>query len=204
MSKPDTRRRIQCCAMEAFLEYGYEAATTRCIAQKAGITAGALYKHFRTKEEIFTSLVDPVYQELSCISRRLMDEALKEIHPQSFKGFVMASDKANLDTINYIYSHFDEFRLMFNYSAGTKYENIRHMIVEQKLAYGKEFLQVLRKEGIEFNAFSDEQLHMIYSTAFTPLFEIIEHEYPYEEAIQFVSIMTEAMNFGWRLILKTK
>lgn len=202
LSRMDTPEKIRHYAKEEFLQNGYEAATTRNIAGKVGITAGALYKHFRTKEEIFNSLVEPVYKELHRISRILMDDALKEIDGSNFRKFVMASDKANLDTINYVYSHFDEFRLMFNYSAGTKYENIRNMIVNQKVAYGKEFLQVLRKEGIEYNRFNDEQLHMIYSTAFTPLFEIIAHEYPYEKAVQFVGIMTEAMNFGWKLILK--
>ncbi|WP_337473853.1 helix-turn-helix domain-containing protein, partial [Jutongia sp.] len=33
-------------AMEIFLEAGYQDASMRKIAAKAGITAGAIYKHF--------------------------------------------------------------------------------------------------------------------------------------------------------------
>lgn len=203
LDKMDTRERIRYYAKKEFLEHGYEDTTMRNIARKVGITAGALYKHFKTKEEIFASIVEPVYKKLYRISRIFMDDALKEINSGNFQKFGLVSDQANLKTIKYIYTYFDEFRLMFNYSSGTKYENVRHELVNQKVKYSKEFINVLKEKGVKFKEFNDDQLHMIYSTSFTPLFEIIEHEYTYEEAKQFVSIMTEAMNFGWKLMLKT-
>ena len=33
-------------ALQVFLEYGYENASMRKIAARAGITPGAIYKHF--------------------------------------------------------------------------------------------------------------------------------------------------------------
>jgi AcrR family transcriptional regulator len=55
---PDTRTRIQDIALALFIEQGYEATSLREIAEKLGVTKAALYYHFKTKEDIVTSLVD--------------------------------------------------------------------------------------------------------------------------------------------------
>jgi AcrR family transcriptional regulator len=54
----DTRTRIQDVALELFTEQGYEATSLREIAERLGVTKAALYYHFKTKEDIVTSLFD--------------------------------------------------------------------------------------------------------------------------------------------------
>jgi AcrR family transcriptional regulator len=54
----DTRSRIQAVALELFIEHGYEATSLREIAERLGVTKAALYYHFKTKEDIVTSLMD--------------------------------------------------------------------------------------------------------------------------------------------------
>ena len=58
MNQPDTRTRIQEVALRLFNEHGYEATSLREIADEVGVTKAALYYHFKTKEEIVTSLID--------------------------------------------------------------------------------------------------------------------------------------------------
>lgn len=58
MEQPDTRTRIQDVALRLFNEHGYEATSLREIADEIGVTKAALYYHFKTKEEIVTSLID--------------------------------------------------------------------------------------------------------------------------------------------------
>ena len=48
-----TRATILQSAKEIFLECGYQEASMRKIASRAGITPGAIYKHFSGKEEMF-------------------------------------------------------------------------------------------------------------------------------------------------------
>ena len=54
--------------MEIFLESGYQEASMRKIAAKAGITAGAIYKHFSGKEEMFDELFEASGQKLMGIT----------------------------------------------------------------------------------------------------------------------------------------
>src|SRR5689334_20747958 len=51
-----TRERILDAARQLFAENGFEAATTRDIARKAGIGTGTLFNYFGTKEAIVAAL----------------------------------------------------------------------------------------------------------------------------------------------------
>jgi AcrR family transcriptional regulator len=53
----DTRSRIQEVAFELFAEQGYEKTSLREIADRLGVTKAALYYHFKSKDEIVTSIV---------------------------------------------------------------------------------------------------------------------------------------------------
>ncbi len=59
---PAEKRREQLitAAHELFLKRGYRATTTEEIARKAGVTKGALYFHFRSKEDIMASFVKQI------------------------------------------------------------------------------------------------------------------------------------------------
>jgi len=55
---PETRReQLLRAARVLFVKRGYRATTTEAIARKAGLTKGALYFHFKSKEEIFRELI---------------------------------------------------------------------------------------------------------------------------------------------------
>src|SRR6056297_1179436 len=54
---PDEKReRIITTAAGEFAHKGYKGANTNEIARKAGISIGALYKYFKTKEDLFLSV----------------------------------------------------------------------------------------------------------------------------------------------------
>lgn len=48
----NTRAAIVEAALALFREHGYEAATMRAIAQRAGVSTGSAYYYFRSKEEL--------------------------------------------------------------------------------------------------------------------------------------------------------
>ncbi len=58
---PDTRDRIQRAAIELFVEKGVDATTVRDVARAVGISDGALYRHFTSKEELVWELFERHY-----------------------------------------------------------------------------------------------------------------------------------------------
>ena len=54
----DTANRILIQAMRIFLEKGYHGTSVDDITQAAGLTKGALYWHFRSKEDLLKRIVE--------------------------------------------------------------------------------------------------------------------------------------------------
>jgi AcrR family transcriptional regulator len=63
-TRRDTRARIQRIALELFAERGYDGTSLREIAERLGVTKAALYYHFKSKEDIVTSLVEDYFGKL--------------------------------------------------------------------------------------------------------------------------------------------
>ncbi len=70
-----TKPRIERAALEVFVRDGVDAATTRAIAIEAGVSEGALYRHFRSKDELATGLFMTIHRRLSTLIRDSANEA---------------------------------------------------------------------------------------------------------------------------------
>ncbi|WP_019637730.1 TetR/AcrR family transcriptional regulator [Paenibacillus fonticola] len=52
-----TREKIHSAAMQLFVHRGFGSTTVQDIADTAGISVGLLYRHFKTKDQLFNELV---------------------------------------------------------------------------------------------------------------------------------------------------
>lgn len=59
------RDRILAAAVDLFAERGFDGATTRAIAERAGVTQPLLNYHFSSKDELWRAAVDSVFAELN-------------------------------------------------------------------------------------------------------------------------------------------
>jgi AcrR family transcriptional regulator len=63
--RAETTRRLLDVARAQFAEYGYAHASTEAIVQLAGVTRGALYHHFGSKEGLFKAVVAEAQQAVA-------------------------------------------------------------------------------------------------------------------------------------------
>lgn len=68
---PHTSQRIEDAALELFYERGFRATTMREIALACGLTAGALYNHFSSKDQLLSQIMTRVHVDLE----RTLEEA---------------------------------------------------------------------------------------------------------------------------------
>ncbi len=73
-----TRRELLSAARDLFTEHGYTATSTNEIADRAGVTRGALYHHFAAKDELFRAVFELLEAE---IAERVAREALAGVYP---------------------------------------------------------------------------------------------------------------------------
>src|SRR3954452_2902809 len=60
LKAPQRREQLMEVATKLFARNGYEATTTAAIAEMAGVTEPILYRHFRSKQELFVAIVKAV------------------------------------------------------------------------------------------------------------------------------------------------
>lgn len=65
MTRPpsETRQRIQLVARELFTQRGVQRTSLQDIADRLGITKPALYYHFRSREDLVRSILQPLIEE---------------------------------------------------------------------------------------------------------------------------------------------
>ena len=67
----ETHQRILESGMKMFLEKGFERTNLRDLCAEAGVTTGSFYRHFTSKEDIFSFFVQPAVDEI----RKIFAEA---------------------------------------------------------------------------------------------------------------------------------
>ncbi len=77
----ERREQLLSAAHDLFLHKGYQATTTDEIARKAGLTKGALYFHFKSKEEMLLTMVRQIIdvfiqEETALVGQNLSPEQL--------------------------------------------------------------------------------------------------------------------------------
>ncbi|QKH04687.1 TetR/AcrR family transcriptional regulator (plasmid) [Bacillus cereus] len=65
MSKRDTRKRLLDAARDIFSEKGYDASTVRAISDRAGVREITLFRHFESKERLFSEVITENLKKLS-------------------------------------------------------------------------------------------------------------------------------------------
>src|SRR6266852_867826 len=70
-ARGDSRRDLMKIAIDCFARYGYQATSIDRIAKAAGVTKGALYYHFKDKEEL---LFEAVKSRVGQFERRVVGD----------------------------------------------------------------------------------------------------------------------------------
>ncbi len=157
IDKTANHEKIIAAAEKEFLTYGFADASMRRIAAAAGMSASGLYKHFASKEEMFSALVEPAYQGLVALFRQEARDQEQFIGTGDLSVWETNND-ARL-AVSCIYDHLDAFRLIICKSQGTKYESFLHdlAMLEEKMTLS--FMEMLKKQGVKLNEFSEKELH---------------------------------------------
>ena len=91
----DTRDRIESAAVRLFVEKGVAETTVRDIAQAVGISEGALYRHFVSKEQLVWLLFERHYVEFAGRLKALADaeSTTRARLAAMIRGFCRAHDE---------------------------------------------------------------------------------------------------------------
>src|SRR3954447_23747128 len=61
---PDSRHRFVDAAIRLFARHSFAGTSLQMIADEVGVTKSAVHHHFRTREELFTAVVEPLAAQM--------------------------------------------------------------------------------------------------------------------------------------------
>ncbi len=113
MEKETTRQRILTESLKLFSKEGYEAVSVEQIANAVGIKAPSLYKHYKSKRDIFTSILQVMEQrDRDNAAACSLPEQTMEMAPQAYEQSSVA-DLIAFTKMQFRYWTEDEFASSF-------------------------------------------------------------------------------------------
>ena len=199
-----TLNKIQQAAIDEFLEKGFRGASLRQIVKHAGVTTGAFYGYFSSKEALFASIVEPHAQAIMAnfMEAQLRFADLPKNEQPSHMGIESSSC---IDwMVDYICEHRDPIKLLLSKAEGTSYENFVHNIVEVEVEYTLKYMDVLRELGNTVPRLDKTLCHIIASGMFGGIFEVVIHDIPKKQAMRDVGQLRAFYTAGWLALIEEK
>ena len=200
----DTEKNILNTARKHFLKDGFSGASLRNIVKDAGLTTGAFYKYYPTKEALFDALTDPYIEHIYQIYDRVVEDFEKLSAKEQTSNMSDTSGNGMDQMIDYIYEHYDNFRLLLKCGDSGKFETFIHNMVDREMRSSLEYVKKMKEEGIEIPIVGESLMHMIYTGFFSSIFQIIEHDIDKETAKRNVHKLREFNTGGWERLWNVK
>lgn len=192
---------IHAAAKTEFLEKGFQSASLRNIVKLAGVTTGAFYGYYNSKEELFEALVGKQYETLmGCFCKAQEDFA--NLPPEEQPDNMGEISGACMhDMLLYAYENLDAFKLLLCCSEGTKYTGMIDEMVEIEIKGTHDYQAVLEGLGYSSPRIDSRLEHILITGMFNAYFELIIHEMPLEQAMKYLTELQEFYTAGWMKIM---
>lgn len=193
-----THEKIMESGKTLFLKNGYERTNLRELCKEAGVTTGAFYRHFDDKAALFSALVDPVIEGLKNRYETAAEECFNFASVKELEQMWTVSQDAMDEIIKYIFQYFDQFKLLLCCSDGTKYVDFIDWMVEREVADSIKIDEILKEKNINVNSLSEKEMHMLYHSFYSCIFETVYHDYTLDEALECTAALSKFYTAGWK------
>lgn len=197
----DTLERIQQAAMDEFSEKGFLGASLRQIVKHAGVTTGAFYGYYSSKEALFTAIVEPHAALL--MSKYYDAHANFQQLPKQEQVETMTSASADyIDwAVEYICAHREPVKLLLSKSEGTGYQNFLEGMIELEVDSTFQYIETLRTLGHQVPEVNRSLAHILATGMLGGVFEIVIHDIPYKQAVRDVEQLRLFYTSGWETLM---
>ena len=199
--KLTTLDRIHRAAKTEFLEKGYKDASLRNIVKSVGMTTGAFYGYYKSKEELFVALVGEHYAYLLNCFQKAQKEFADLPHEQQPEVMGNISGACMFDMLHYAYEHLEECKLILCCSEGTKFSGLIDEMVEIEAAATHAYQEVLQELGRPSPQIDPALEHILITGMFHTFFELVIHEMSLQNAENYVKEMRAFYTAGWMKIM---
>ena len=188
------------CAKEEFLSKGFLDASLRTIAQAAETSTGSIYTRFGDKEGLFRTIAEPVVDQFKAMFRRVQEDfhQLSEEEQRADMGQYTARHQEEM--LDYIYDHFDVFRLLLDGAHGTRFSCFLDELVDIEVEYTYKYMEVIGCESVRSGQVTEDLIHIVTTAYFNGMFEPVRHRMDKARALHYVRQLNRYHMAGFETI----
>lgn len=173
-STKQTRKKILDSATEVFLEYGYEGASMRQIAAKAEITAGAIYKHFSSKEEMFQAIFEDCGGQLMSLTESMITDDFSQLGNQELLSIFYS--RISIQTFQVLEKNFKLYHMLIKHGSRNYFNQLQNIYVERCSRFAKGYYDELLSRGLSKRSLSYEEVKMLSMSEFVSICMLIGND----------------------------
>lgn len=201
MSPESTLKKIHQAARKEFRERGFHSASLRSIVKSLGMTTGAFYGYYKSKEELFAALVEKHYRYLLDRFRQAQEDFAHLPYAQQPEVLGDISGLCMFDMLHYAYDHLEDCQLLLCCAEGTRFAGLVDEMVQIETDATHNYFQVLEELGRPVPDIDLRLEHILITGMFHTFFELIIHAMPIDEAENYLREMRAFYTAGWMKIM---
>lgn len=180
-------------AYSEFLTYGFQKASLHKIAEKAGVTTGAIYTRYKNKDALFASLLQDFFEAMKTLFTPIAEEYEKAKHSAQPEDILRAINAEERIYFQLLTGHYDDCTLFFCRSDGSSVETMLHELMDQKAKQTVEFFSQLY--GKKPNA---DAIRLLMGAQFWYFRQLLDKHLEENEMFACLQAVLDFTNAGWR------
>lgn len=196
-----TLEMIHTAAKKEFLKKGFKSASLRNIVKLAGVTTGAFYGYYDSKEDLFDALVGKQYETMMNCYRKAQQDFAELPPEQQPENMGSISGQCMHEMLLYAYENLDEFKLILCCSEGTRFAGMIDEMVEIESKGTHDYQAVLESLDRPTKSIDPRLEHILITGMFNTFFELVIHKMPLEQAENYLVELREFYTAGWMKIM---
>lgn len=152
------------------------------------------------KEGLFRAIAEPVVDQFKAMFRRVQEDfhQLSEEEQRADMGQYTARHQEEM--LDYIYDHFDVFRLLLDGAHGTRFSCFLDELVDIEVEYTYKYMEVIGCESVKSGLVTEEFIHIIVTAYFNGMFEVVRHNMDRAAAHRYVKMLNRYHMAGFSTV----
>ena len=185
-------------AYSEFLAYGFQKASLHKIAEKAGVTTGAIYTRYKNKDALFASLLQDFFETMRTLFTPIAEEYEKakcSAQPEDILCAINAEEQVYFRLLT---EHRDDCTLFFCRSDGSSMETMLHKLMDQKAEQTVEFFSHIYGKAPNADA-----IRLLMGSQFWYFRQLLNQHMEEGRMLTCLQAILDFTNAGWRQLCDT-
>lgn len=183
-----TKERLLRAGREEFCQKGYQQASLRSICAACGVTTGAFYFFFPSKDALLCAIVDPVIEKWTALAHELGDQEV--LDPSTGRD----NDRRFME---FELAHRQELLILMEKSAGSSREHFNRMVLDTMTHYfNKTFFHMIGRTP------NPDVIKLLVSLRFQGNMSVLKGAYDMEQAFFLNDVLACYADGGFENLIK--